>query len=334
MSEYLPPEAGKVLILAPHHDDETIGCGGTIALYASHGAEVRLIVISDGKKISFENQIINSDISYIRREETVQAAKILGIQQTYFLDFPDGELNTYKDEIEKKIKDIIIEFKPNIIFSPSPIDFHPDHIACSKISLLLKNKFPQTQLAFYEVYNTIRFNKLVDISEFIHIKERAFQIYKCSLFNCPDLFLNAVKGVNIFRSFYTKKERYYEAFWVISEAIDSYTVMKWLTYESWMEPAEIFFSKLKVTDELIFELKKSYDLLNEKEAIIKNLINQLDDKDRQISNLKISIDNINNSLMWKLVNRFYKVRDSLLPSDSLRRKIYEIVISQLKSRIR
>src|SRR4030065_2216815 len=117
-AEYSVPLAKKVLVLAPHPDDETLGCGGTIALYVLNGAEVQSAIISDGGKISNEFTDEEINIVTMRKKESLAAAKILGIQQTHFLGYPDGELRKYKDEIQQKLEDIIEEFNPDIIFSP------------------------------------------------------------------------------------------------------------------------------------------------------------------------------------------------------------------------
>jgi len=230
MSNYPPPDAKKVLILAPHPDDETLGCGGTIALYTAHNVEVCLVTISDGSGISLELTDRDIDIVSRRKQESVDAAAILGIQQTLFLDFPTRKLEIYKDEIKERIENIIKEFSPDIVFAPSPLDFHQDHIATAHMAIWLKSKFLPLKIAFYEIYNTIRFNALVDITEVMHIKEKAMLNYRYSLLLRPDIFCNAIKGLNSYRSFYTGQMRYYEAYWILSETKEQNDIIDWLTF--------------------------------------------------------------------------------------------------------
>lgn len=192
-AEYPVPLAKKVLVLAPHPDDETLGCGGTIALYVLNGAAVHSAIISDGGKIAHEFEDEDINIVTMRKKESLAAAKILGTQQTHFLGYPDGELRKYKDEILQKLEDIIEEFNPDIIFSPSPTDYHDDHITISAIAMELLNKTRGFRVAFYEVYGTVRFNSIVDISSVLELKRKAILSYHYSLFRTPEIFLKRLK---------------------------------------------------------------------------------------------------------------------------------------------
>lgn len=330
--DYSPPDADRVLVLAPHPDDEALGCGGTIALYSSQGVETRLLVISDGEKLSNEYHE-NIDIVDIRRKETTEVSEILGLKKVDFLSFPDGGINSYKNELKLEIGKIVEEFRPDIIFAPSPLDFHQDHIATSEVALYLKNKFSWTKLAFYEVYNTIRFNTLVDITKVMHIKEKAILTYKYSLFLCPELFYDSIKGLNFFRSFYTRKEGFYEAFWILSENIDRESMIRWLSFDQWkLDSSELLFANLKGIDEILYRLQSMYSSLDEKNKEIEKLLNQLEDKEEKIKELETYIGNINNSLFWIVAKKYYEIRNRLLPENTKRRSLYDTVIKALKKK--
>lgn len=232
MSHYPPPDAKRVVILAPHPDDETLGCGGTIALYTSNAVEVYLLVLSDGGGISVDltDKDKDIDITSVRKQESLAAASLLGIKHTLFLGFPTRKLEEYKDEIKKKVEDIVREFEPEIIFAPSPVDFHQDHITTAHMALWLNSKFLPLKIAFYEIYNTIRFNTLVDITEVMHVKEKAMLNYHYSLLGRPEIFSNAIKALNSYRSFYTQEMGYYEAYWMISEPKEHNEIIEWLTF--------------------------------------------------------------------------------------------------------
>lgn len=328
---YSLPEARRVLILAPHPDDETIGCGGTIALYVSKGVEVFVVIISDGSKIAYEFGDESINVASARKQEAVESANILGVRQVYFLDFPDGELSSYEDEIRIKIEAIIKEIHPNIIFAPSPIDFHQDHIVASKIALQIMRGFPPLKLSYYEVYNTIRFNTLIDITQIMYIKEKAFLNYKYSLFNCPDLFFNAVKGLNVFRSFFTREQRYYEAFYIMSEPFDKTEIINWLTYGMAKDPAIELLSKLKAVDKLLYENKKYEDGLKMRERELQELKAILDSKERINEEFRIKLNCINNSIVWKLAKKFYNIRDTILPEKSVQRRVYDRILDHIKA---
>ena len=324
--------ARKVLILAPHPDDETLGCGGTIALCASRGSEVRVVIISDGGKIFLDSGGERDEVVRRRKQEAEEASKILGISGTYFLGFPDGELQSYKTEIEDSVRDIVSSFNPDVILSPSPVDFHADHIAVSEIARAFLTEDGGMKVAFYEVYETIRFNSLVDISSVAGIKEKAILQYRNSLFNVPEVFAEASKGFNGFRSFYTRQTGYYEAFWIISSPLSADELIAWVTYGvREIDPAILFLSKIKAVDEVFFELKKCADSLEAKEDMIRELEATVARSKRNIDELKVRLDAVQESLAWRLVHRFYGTRDRALPPGTPRRRIYDRIMTRIKS---
>jgi LmbE family N-acetylglucosaminyl deacetylase len=327
------PFAGvkRILVLAPHPDDETLGCGGTVALYVSRGVEVYLAVISDGGKIAHEFAEENIDIVEARKKESMEASGVLGVKETYFLGFPDGELKSHEDEIAARIEEIILQCNPDIVFSPSPIDFHEDHIAVSKIALKLLMKPQGMKIAFYEVYGTIRFNSLVDISDVVDLKERAILCYRYSLFRTPEIFAGAAKALNRFRSFYTRENKYYEAFLIISRPTERGELLQWLTYGPEKESESSFLTKLKVVDDLFFEIRKYHDALMSHEAEIKELRVLIEGGQKRVDELQTNLDRMSESLAWRLATKFYRIRDRLLPEGSELRRMYERITSRLKS---
>ncbi len=323
-------DVARVLVLAPHPDDEALGCGGTVALYASKGVEVRVAVISDGGKIANEFADEDIDIVAARKEESLAASGILGVRETYFLGFPDGQLNAHEGKITAKLAEIVGHYRPDIIFAPSPVDFHEDHIAVSEIAAGLLMNPHAMKVAFYEVYETIRFNTLVDISDFIDVKEKAVLCYQYSLFRHPEIYVEAAKALNRFRSFYTRADRYYEALLIISRPTERGELLQWLTYAPKGDSTSLFLSRLKVVDELLFEIRKYYDTLQSREADIRELRSLLGSKEKRIEELQTDLDRMMGSLPWRMAVKFYSVRDRLLPAGSQRRRIYERITDRLK----
>jgi LmbE family N-acetylglucosaminyl deacetylase len=109
--------AASTLVLAPHPDDETIGCGGVIAVKRRRGTEVRVLIAADGGDL-------------VRRSECLEACRRLGIdkQDVQFLGFPDGALDQYAAEVKSAIAHALVT-RPAEMFVPSAIDAHPDHRA-------------------------------------------------------------------------------------------------------------------------------------------------------------------------------------------------------------
>ena len=126
----------KALLIFAHPDDETIGCGGTIAKLASDGVEVFLITATKGEKSRFKISIEeNAELGSVRSIELKRAARTLGIKKSFQLDYPDGGLKDVDGTtLTDKIKEIILKIDPNIIitFEPGGLNGHPDHIAISR----------------------------------------------------------------------------------------------------------------------------------------------------------------------------------------------------------
>ena len=79
----------RILIIAPHPDDEVLGCGGTIAKHASEGDDVYLCIVTKTYPPEWTEDEIGT-----RRDEVLRANEILDIKMTYFLDLPTVKLDT------------------------------------------------------------------------------------------------------------------------------------------------------------------------------------------------------------------------------------------------
>jgi LmbE family N-acetylglucosaminyl deacetylase len=108
----------SALVLAPHPDDETIGCGATIARKAAAGARVLVVVAADGG-------------SAIRRDECRAACDRLGLDSTSvrFLGLPDGDLAEHHDELVAGVRAALAATAPEELYVPAAIDQHADHRA-------------------------------------------------------------------------------------------------------------------------------------------------------------------------------------------------------------
>lgn len=120
-----------VLALAPHPDDAEIYCGGTLAKYIAEGATVHIVVATDGRKGSFQEQ--SNTLARLRAEEMRRAADVLGAQPPVLLDFPDMELDTLRPGVlREQFVRAIRRVKPDVVFAEDPYALyepHPDHRA-------------------------------------------------------------------------------------------------------------------------------------------------------------------------------------------------------------
>ncbi len=120
---------GPTLVIAPHPDDESLGCGATIALLRSRGEQVRIVIVTDGAA-SGRSAIIGPDkLSATRRTETENAIEALGgkREDLVFLQFPDAHTHEQEAAVEAALAEQIRSFAPKQIFSPYGDDGHSDH---------------------------------------------------------------------------------------------------------------------------------------------------------------------------------------------------------------
>lgn len=138
----------RVLIFAPHNDDEVLGAGGTIAKLADQGNEVFVCEVTTWK----ENPNGYEGI----RKQAVQAHDILGVKETFFLDFPVVFLKeTPTKEKNKKFIDIVREVKPEIAFIPHVGDIHVDHVETATAAMVALRPIPNPQLKAIYAYETL-----------------------------------------------------------------------------------------------------------------------------------------------------------------------------------
>lgn len=140
----------KLLCVFAHPDDEALGPGGTIALFAKHGAVIHLLCATRGE--SGVNST-NRDIKVVREEELRKSAAILGIKSVSFLNFKDGCIcNNELLQLEEKIAGKIRSFRPEVLltFALDGVSGHLDHIAVASATTqaFKKTKIPK-KLYYY-----------------------------------------------------------------------------------------------------------------------------------------------------------------------------------------
>lgn len=126
---------GSVLVIAPHPDDETIGCGGVMASLCAQGRKVNVIIVTDGSSSTKSSVITPEELAAIRRQESLNALKVLGLSQenVYFLSYPDNQIANNMLAISQSIGAHIAQISPDVIFIPHDFDEHPDHRAVANI---------------------------------------------------------------------------------------------------------------------------------------------------------------------------------------------------------
>lgn len=120
--------AKRVLVLAPHADDDVLGCGGLLARLARRNAQVRVLFLTDS---SGGDEVTEDRAEYAerRREEAAAGLAVLGITDIDHLDLPDGELDQYAGIASGAIERELVEFRPDLLLAVSPLEVTRDHQA-------------------------------------------------------------------------------------------------------------------------------------------------------------------------------------------------------------
>lgn len=117
------------LVLAPHPDDETLGCGATIMRKLAAGTAVQVVIAADGRYAYPSSKWSVDALVEMREEEARQACAILGLQcqNVAFLRFEDCRLAEHRELLRDRLFDILDTLNPEEIFVSSILDSHPDH---------------------------------------------------------------------------------------------------------------------------------------------------------------------------------------------------------------
>lgn len=119
------------VVLAPHPDDETFGCGATIARLRSVGVPVHVVFVSDGAASPTPDGMTSPELVSVRQREARAALAVLGVEAgaVTFWGLPDGALDSHRDEVVEKIVDHLGGLEVDQVLVTSVDDRHPDHVA-------------------------------------------------------------------------------------------------------------------------------------------------------------------------------------------------------------
>lgn len=220
----------NILIIAPHADDEILGCGGVIAKYAKNGGRVSVAVMTQGSSRYYSREAIE-----LVRQETLKAHDLLNISETFFFDFPAPGLESIlKSDINNKLAKLINRVRPTSIFLPFIGDVHSDHVEIFKSSMVALRPISSWQVAQVFAYETLSEtnwnapyltpsfipNTYVDISDTIDIKIAAFKCFQSQQKKFPhERSIEAIKALAVRRGTTVHKAAA-EAFVMLRQIID------------------------------------------------------------------------------------------------------------------
>lgn len=191
---------GRCLVLAPHPDDELIGCGGIIMAHREAGHDVDIVVMTDGG-LGNPGGSGGPDYTATRKEEARLAVTHLGGATLHFLDHPDGRLKDAHAVVHQLVA-LMTRLAPASVFMPSPYEVHPDHRATALHAFrALRSVEPKPQIYCFEIGAMMPANLLADITPYMLQKEAALTHYHSQLLH-QDLVgkmraLNRTRTVNV-----------------------------------------------------------------------------------------------------------------------------------------
>lgn len=192
------PADERVLVLAPHMDDETLGCGGALALHASRGATIKIVFLTDGAAEGALTAEARRERHDVRRAEGREATRVLGVEDVEFHDAPDGALASWPQSAVR-LRGILESFRPQIVYLPHFVEEHPDHRATSAVlAAACEGLAANFQCLGYEVWTPLFPNCLVNIDDVVERKRQAIERYPSQLADAD--YAHTVMGLAAYRS--------------------------------------------------------------------------------------------------------------------------------------
>lgn len=178
--------ARSALVLAPHSDDETLGCGGLVHRLTEAGATVHVLFMSDGGGRG-PRDAARAEAVRRRRAEAREACEVLGVADPTSLDLPDGHLSDHVDAMADGVLDALLGQCPELLLVPSPLEGSADHRATFAAVHRLLGPLRRDDALWevagsldilaYEINHPQYPDVLVDVGDRVEVLERAMACY-------------------------------------------------------------------------------------------------------------------------------------------------------------
>ena len=201
----------NVLVIAPHPDDESIGCGGAICRHTDDGDRVTAVFLTSGE-LGLKH-LAREAAWQTREAEAKAAAKILGIAEMYFLRQPDWMLAEAAAPAATAVAKILNSETPQLIYVPHAREWHPDHKAAGEIlkQSIANSGIATPEIRGYEVWTPLSdYTVVVDISA---VMPRKLAAIRCHVSQLADLdYAHAAQSLNAFRGVMAARVPFAEVF--------------------------------------------------------------------------------------------------------------------------
>jgi len=214
----LDGETLRVMVFAPHQDDDVIGCGGSIAMHVKNNHDVTIVYMtSDMGSKKCMRKYGKDGVKKVRDAEARQAADVLGVKKLIFLNCDDNFIKHTLEDTQKIVEilsQLLHDTKPHVVYIPHKHDNHPDHMLTYDLVMQAREKAKNwlvPTVLCYEIWRPIhRVSYKENISDYINLKITAIQKHQSQLEEMR--FDDAIKGLNQYRAIMFHQGLYCECF--------------------------------------------------------------------------------------------------------------------------
>lgn len=219
----------NILVIAPHPDDEVLGCGGTILKHVANDDHVYVAIVTKGCEPIFSTEQV------LRvREECLKADRFLGVRETIFMDFPAAMLETVpRYEFNGAFMKLMQMIQPDIVYLPHRGDMQLDHkmtVDAAMVALRPKYKHVIKKIYVYETLtetgwdmpnttNEFIPNIYNDITDYLEKKIEAMRIFESQVADYPNArSTETIRALALYRGSMMNLKAA-EAFYLVREII-------------------------------------------------------------------------------------------------------------------
>lgn len=168
----------NILVIAPHADDEILGCGATMSKEISKGNNVYVLICTNahvGAPDLFSEELINQV-----RGEALEAHRLLGVKKTIFLDFPAPALDQYpRYKMSNEIETVVRKYEIDTVFLPHRGDCHKDHAIVHDCAMVACRPLANCKVKHVYAYETLsetEWGEPIAADFFVPVKYHTFTV--------------------------------------------------------------------------------------------------------------------------------------------------------------
>jgi len=203
----------RVLALAPHPDDEVIGCGGTLLRLVKAGARVTVLQATDGSESAALLAVTDETRRTIRLDEAAAVGRAMGFEEVVCWKEDNRAFRAHEAAIQR-MRELLDRLQPALIFTPFVADIHPDHGTLNRIlarALENASNLTSTNILQYEVWGLVPANVYCVVTDEVQTLEKILRLYHTAM--KVDDFVHFCEERNLYHALvHTGRPGWVEAF--------------------------------------------------------------------------------------------------------------------------